>query len=246
MQQSEGGYVQPSSPSADSRILTEEIAHDLNNMLGAILGYGELAQGAVPDDGPLRRYIENIMAAGLRAKTSIGRLLEAGRFDDAAANDFDSPTKTIARGCGEAIMIVDDEPMLVSLTEEMLAGLGYEPVGYTCPLAALQALRTDLGRFSAILTDETMPGMKGSQLAEHVGGCHADVPVILMTGYASPTVIARATAAGVREILSKPLQSFDIGRALSRALGNTPPNDGPPVAEVGTSTPVGSGAPEEP
>src|SRR6187402_1121446 len=107
MQQSEGGYVQPSSPSADSRIPTEEIAHDLNNLLGAILGYGELAQGAVPDDGPLRRYIESIMAAALRSKYTIGRLFEGCRFDYAAADTSDTPTETISRGGGEAIMIID-------------------------------------------------------------------------------------------------------------------------------------------
>jgi signal transduction histidine kinase len=64
--------------------LAGAIAHDFNNILGAILGYGELAQSAASADGPMRRYVENIMIAGLRAKSLVERLLAFTRtgFDD--------------------------------------------------------------------------------------------------------------------------------------------------------------------
>jgi signal transduction histidine kinase len=51
------------------------IAHDFNNILGAILGYGELAQNAACAGDPMRRYVDNIMIAGRRAKSLVERLL---------------------------------------------------------------------------------------------------------------------------------------------------------------------------
>jgi signal transduction histidine kinase len=55
------------------------IAHDFNNILGAILGYGELAQKAAPEGGVVRRYLDNVMHAGGRAKALVGRILAFSR-----------------------------------------------------------------------------------------------------------------------------------------------------------------------
>jgi hypothetical protein len=53
----------------------------------------------------------------------------------------------LPRGNGEVVMIVDDETLLVSLAEEMLAELGYEPVGFDSSTAALEAFRLSPQRF---------------------------------------------------------------------------------------------------
>jgi PAS domain S-box-containing protein len=55
------------------------IAHDFNNILGAILGYGELAQQASPEGGVVRRYVDNVMQAGGRAKALVERILAFSR-----------------------------------------------------------------------------------------------------------------------------------------------------------------------
>ena len=55
------------------------IAHDFNNILGAILGYGELAQKAAPEGGVVRRYLDNVMQAGGRAKALVERILAFSR-----------------------------------------------------------------------------------------------------------------------------------------------------------------------
>jgi signal transduction histidine kinase len=51
------------------------IAHDFNNILGAILGYGELARDGLPDESDLRRYVNNVMLAALRGRALVGRIL---------------------------------------------------------------------------------------------------------------------------------------------------------------------------
>ncbi len=60
------------------------IAHDFNNILGAILGYGEMAQRTVAEDGPVRRYVDQILQAGNRAKALVERILAFSRSGMAA------------------------------------------------------------------------------------------------------------------------------------------------------------------
>lgn len=124
------------------------------------------------------------------------------------------------RGRGECVMIVDDERALVAVAEEMLAELGYEPVGFHSSIAALQAFRADAQRFDAILTDETMPDLQGSDFAREVARLRPDVPILLMSGYAARQLADRARASGVTEVLRKPLVSRDIAEALARALSS--------------------------
>ena len=55
------------------------IAHDFNNILGAILGYGEMAQRATPAGTPVARYIDRVMQAGHRAKGLVRRIIDFSR-----------------------------------------------------------------------------------------------------------------------------------------------------------------------
>jgi PAS domain S-box-containing protein len=124
----------------------------------------------------------------------------------------------ITPGAGETVLLVDDEEPLVRLGEELLAGLGYEPVGYTSSRAALAAFQAEPGRFQALLSDEAMPEMTGSELAAAVRRTQPGLPVVLMSGYVNAALLARAREAGVAEVLGKPLASGDIARALALAL----------------------------
>jgi signal transduction histidine kinase/CheY-like chemotaxis protein len=127
-------------------------------------------------------------------------------------------TEPVANGGGETVLLVDDEEPLVRLGEEMLAQLGYEPVGFASSSAALASFRAAPARFHAVLSDEAMPGMTGSELAAEVRRIRPDIPIIIMSGYVSPALTARAREAGVHEVLSKPLASRDIARSLAGAL----------------------------
>jgi CheY-like chemotaxis protein len=131
---------------------------------------------------------------------------------DAAVAD-DTP-----RGDGQTVLLVDDEEPLVRLGEELLAGLGYEPVGFVSSAAALDALRADPARFDAVLSDESMPGVTGRELAAEAHRLRPGLPVVLMSGYVSPALLQQARQIGVADVLCKPLAGRDIARALATAL----------------------------
>jgi len=122
------------------------------------------------------------------------------------------------RGDRETVMVVDDEPALLSLTEEILSELGYDPVGFGSSLAALRAFRDNAARFDAILTDEVMPDLQGTQLARELSALRPGVPIILMSGHGGTDLPERAVAAGVSEVLRKPLQKRDLAESLAKVL----------------------------
>jgi signal transduction histidine kinase/CheY-like chemotaxis protein len=126
--------------------------------------------------------------------------------------------QAIARGAGETILLVDDEEPLVRLGEEMLASLGYEPVGFTSSAAALEAFRATPERFHAVLSDETMPEMTGCELAKAIRALRPEIPIVLMSGFVSPALTARARELAIVDVLSKPLVERDIARGLDAAL----------------------------
>jgi CheY-like chemotaxis protein len=116
------------------------------------------------------------------------------------------------------VLLVDDEEALVRLGEESLAEIGYEPVGFTSSAAALAALRAEPQRFDILLSDEAMPGLTGTELAREARALRPDLPVVLASGYVTPALLQRARAAGVAEVLSKPLDTAQVARALAAAL----------------------------
>jgi PAS domain S-box-containing protein len=124
----------------------------------------------------------------------------------------------VAKGNGETVLFVDDEEALVRLGEEMIADLGYEPIGFTSSNAALAHFREAPQRFDVVLSDESMPEMTGSELAAEIRKIRPDIPIVLMSGYVSAALSARARDAGVGDVLAKPLVSRDIARSLAGAL----------------------------
>jgi CheY-like chemotaxis protein len=124
----------------------------------------------------------------------------------------------LPRGDGETVMVVDDEHALVALAEETLAQLGYDPAGFTSSGAALQAFRAEPGRYDLVLTDEAMPELGGVELAREIRRLRPELPIVLMSGYSGAQLTERAHAAGVAEVLRKPLVRRDIAEALGRAL----------------------------
>jgi PAS domain S-box-containing protein len=128
------------------------------------------------------------------------------------------PVGELPLGNGETVMIVDDQRSLVALAEETLAELGYEPAGFDSSVAALEAFRADPQRFDLVLTDETMPDLSGVELVREVRRVRPELPIVLMSGYSGARLTERARAAGVAELLRKPLVRRDIAEALARAL----------------------------
>ena len=117
----------------------------------------------------------------------------------------------------ERVLFVDDEESLVRLATETLTELGYTAVGFTSSSAALDAFVADPD-FDAAVTDESMPGMSGSELIRKIREIRPTMPILLVSGYLSAEVVRRARKAGASEVLKKPLSADQLATSLDRIL----------------------------
>ena len=128
----------------------------------------------------------------------------------------------IPQGSGERVLVVDDEKLLAELHRKALAALGYDVESVTKPAEALALVRADPRRFALVLTDQTMPGMTGLDLASQLGEIRPGLPVILMTGYSLSLTPERIKAAGACQLLIKPTSIHALGIAVQAALHPQP------------------------
>jgi CheY-like chemotaxis protein len=126
--------------------------------------------------------------------------------------------RPLPRGNGERVMLVDDEARFLAVTAEVLSRLGYEPVAFSDSHAALAAFEAAPGRFDVVVTDDLMPGVTGTGLASVMRRHRPDLPIVLVSAYSGPLLTQHALAAGVSELLTKPLQSREIAATLARVL----------------------------
>jgi signal transduction histidine kinase/ActR/RegA family two-component response regulator len=123
------------------------------------------------------------------------------------------------QGSGQVVLVVDDEAVLVRLAEEVLASIGYEPVGCVGAQEALEMFRAAPERFDALLTDVVMSGLTGPQLATELRKLKPTLPVILMSGFCGANLKALAAEVDCRTILLKPLKAAQLAQSLAQAFG---------------------------
>jgi CheY-like chemotaxis protein len=161
------------------------------------------------------------LGAAIDVQSTPGRGARFTLYLPESSDALDSPpslSKVAPSGAGQQILVVDDEAALVTMLKEMLIDLGYHPVGFAEAAAALEALRETPQRFAAVITDEVMPGLSGTQLTAALRLFDARLPVLLISGYGGAALAARAASAGVTRVLAKPLQRAELARALAEIL----------------------------
>jgi len=121
-------------------------------------------------------------------------------------------------GDGQTVLLVDDDRAMLAMAEDMLAQLGYEPVGYDSSTKALEAFSAAPERFDALLTDERMPELTGTELAARVKALRPELPVVIASGYGGAELRSQARAAGVSRVVDKPYERYTIAQALAAAL----------------------------
>ncbi len=151
---------------------------------------------------------------------------EGGAASDAMAD---------VAGGNERLLLVDDEEVLVQVGSEMLAGLGYEVVGRTSSLEALDLFRARPDRFDLVITDLTMPILTGIDLVREIRRIRPGMPVILCSGFNETMTREKALELGVDEFILKPIAYRHIAPAIRRVLdrGIAPPLPGDGIPGTG-------------
>ena len=113
------------------------------------------------------------------------------------------------------ILIVDDEPRILLLMKGLLKANGYEVETAKDGAAALEIVKA--GGVDIVVTDLRMQPMDGMALFREVRAASPDIPVILLTAYASVETAIDAMKSGIFDYLTKPFKVEDMLACLKRA-----------------------------
>lgn len=118
----------------------------------------------------------------------------------------------------ERILFVDDEELLAEMGKKMLERLGYRVTAHHDGLEALETFKKTPGEFDLVITDQTMPGITGSELSRVMLQIRPDIPIILYTGYSNLIDEDSAKALGIKEFALKPLTKGTIAKLIRKVL----------------------------
>ena len=112
------------------------------------------------------------------------------------------------------VLVVDDEELILTLLDQVLAADGYQVRTAESAVRALELM--DEEPADLVVSDIRMPGMDGLALGLRLRRDYPDTRIILITGYLSDHSRGSADEIGVEDILKKPFKSADFLRAVGR------------------------------
>jgi PAS domain S-box-containing protein len=165
--------------------------------------------------GIVNRYgggltVDSTPGRGTSVKVYLSRQPDGGE----AIDELSEPPPT----GNESILLVDDEPQLVAIEDQMLTHLGYRVTTSGDSFAALEIFRNRPDRFALVITDMSMPQMDGLELTRALQAIRPGVPVILCTGHSAGLTRENALALGVHAVLMKPVSMQALAVTVRKVI----------------------------
>lgn len=114
------------------------------------------------------------------------------------------------------ILLIDNEEGLCRMMEQVLLDNGYLARAYTSPRKAVEEFRP--GAWDLVITDIKMPGMSGLEVLQKVKEVSKDIPVIMITAYATVDMSIQALRKGAYDMLTKPFEPEELVYRVKNAL----------------------------
>ncbi|MDH3393238.1 MAG: response regulator [Desulfobulbaceae bacterium] len=200
------------------KAISRRWAHDLNNILAVVIGHTELATQQAEPATQIVDNLEKAMQAAKRGQNLITQILHPVKNI--------TPTPICTRknawqsipGGHEKILFVDDEETLVLMTKQFLEELGYQFDGETSSTNALERFKKNPEYYDLIITDQTMPQLSGSKMAEVMLQTRPDLPIIICSGYIEEIDKEHAKTIGIKKFLHKPVPAPNLAQAVRSLL----------------------------
>ncbi|MDH6257428.1 response regulator [Bradyrhizobium sp. BR13661] len=114
------------------------------------------------------------------------------------------------------VYVVDDDDAVLGSLRFLLESDGFAVRTFRNATALLNA--TSLSGADCYVIDYKMPDINGIELAGRLRQSGGNTPVILITGYPDGNISARAAAAGVKDVILKPLLDENLVKHIRRAI----------------------------
>jgi DNA-binding NtrC family response regulator len=128
-----------------------------------------------------------------------------------------TPEMSISVGSG-SVLVVDDEQTLSSLLRQMLSELGYDVRAYIDPVEALEVFKENPAGFDLVIVDQSMPKLKGIELAEQVWSINENTKVVMLTGFSEDITPEEAVKRGCFRCLVKPVEFDVLANCVAEAM----------------------------
>jgi PAS domain S-box-containing protein len=128
---------------------------------------------------------------------------------------------SLARGNGETILMVDDEPSIITVTSKTLQSFGYKILSATDGAEAIALYAQHRHEIAVVLTDMMMPVMDGSAVIRVLTRMNPAVKIIAASGLSSNGGAVKVSSAGVKHFLTKPYTAGTLLKTLRMILDET-------------------------
>jgi CheY-like chemotaxis protein len=179
---------------------TKQVGQGTGLGLSQVFGFAKQSGGEVD--------VESVVGVGSTFTLYLPRV--AGRD---AVPTVTPVEEAVVDGHGMSILIVEDNRDVGRFATDALGELGYVTVLKSNAADALAELAQHASRYDVVFSDVVMPGMTGIEMAQQIRARHADIPVVLTTGYSH--VLAQNGTFGF-ELLQKPYSVEQLSRVLSK------------------------------
>ena len=116
------------------------------------------------------------------------------------------------------LLLVDDEPAVLSVCKELLAVLGYQVTAVADAHEALRLVSDSAERFDVMVTDQSMPKMTGVELAHAAWRVRPLLPIVLTTGYLEVDLMDRLGHSSAVRVVGKPYRLQELSDALAQLM----------------------------
>ena len=159
----------------------------------------------------------------VRTKTGIGTVFEVILPRAAVAAPQGQPTDVVSDAPSRrkaTVLVVDDDDDFCAMMQTALERLGHEVVSVGDPFEALAAVTEEPPLWDLVITDQTMPGMKGAELVRRIKAAAPAVRCIICTGYSSSLNEPQALAAGADAFRTKPVNLSNFATLVDLVLAS--------------------------
>ncbi|HUU41280.1 MAG TPA: PAS domain S-box protein [Desulfatiglandales bacterium] len=108
------------------------------------------------------------------------------------------------RGGTETVLVVEDEPMILKMTQIMLEKLGYKILTGGTPGEAIHIAEEYTGEIHLLMTDVVMPKMNGRDLANLLSSFYPNLRCLFMSGYTANVIVHHGVLDGGVHFIQKP------------------------------------------
>jgi PAS domain S-box-containing protein len=138
-----------------------------------------------------------------------------------------------AKGAGETVLIVEDEPAMREVTQRILSRAGYHVLAAASGRAAIEIVENYPGDIDVLLADVIMPHMSGKESAEQIRVLHPGIKVLFMSGYTQGLLDTHGVVAAGINVLQKPFTEASLlirlGQLIAIPEAESAPRKGHPA-----------------